>query len=208
MTQQHFPTLRNVSRDLPSDAQGFALGVNIPPGVISFNELERQMDRIGALGFCAEAAVKRGRKLRNIKTPKNAAPLTLSGADGYRVAPCEFPGRPSASCATPLFVHLVRCSNNVSGLEEKEIYIALGIDAGHWTRIMKGEAHFPINKLNEFCDLIGNEVPLIWWAHSRGKGLHLLETESERQLKAEREARIRAEEKLAYAEALLTGKKG
>ncbi|MFD2271381.1 hypothetical protein ACFS07_10275 [Undibacterium arcticum] len=30
----------------------------------------------------------------------------------------------------------------VSGLDDKEVYLSLGIDAGHWTRIMKGDAHF------------------------------------------------------------------
>lgn len=41
-------------------------------------------------------------------------------------------------------------------------------------------------------------IPLIWWAHSRGKGLHMLETESERLLKAERveKDRLSAENKL------------
>lgn len=81
----------------------------------------------------------------------------------------------------------------VSELEEKEIYIPLKIDAGHWTNIMKGKGHFPVDKLNDFCDLVGNEIALIWWAHSRGKGLHMLETEAGRLLRVEREAREKAE---------------
>lgn len=68
----------------------------------------------------------------------------------------------------------------LSGLEEKEVYLSLEIDAGHWTRIMKGDAHFPVNKLNNLCDLCGNEAPLMWWANSRGYGLVVLKTESER----------------------------
>jgi len=81
--------------------------------------------------------------------------------------------QPSLSGAIALCVQ-------ISGLEEKEVYLELGIDAGHWTRIMKGDAHFPVNKLNDLCDLCGNESPLIWWANSRGYGLVLLKSEAER----------------------------
>lgn len=88
-----------------------------------------------------------------------------------------------------------------SGLEDKEIYMQLGIDAGHWSRIMKGDAHFPVNRLNDLCEICGNEAPLIWWAHSRGYGLVMLKTEAERrieelegQLAKERERREWAEE--------------
>lgn len=88
-----------------------------------------------------------------------------------------------------------------SGLEDKEIYMQLGIDAGHWSRIMKGDAHFPVNRLNDLCEICGNEAPLIWWAHSRGYGLVMLKTEAERriedletQLAKERERRQWAEE--------------
>ena len=95
---------------------------------------------------------------------------------------------------------------NVSGLEEKEVYIPLKIDASHWTRIMKGDAHFPVDKLNDLCDLLGNEVPLIWWAHSRGKGLHLLESESARQLRLEQERANKLEEQNRLLRDLLQGR--
>lgn len=92
----------------------------------------------------------------------------------------------------------------VSGLEEKEVYLSLGIDAGHWTRIMKGDAHFPVNKLGDLMDLCGNEAPLSWLVYARGYDLHSLrkrETETERKLrqaeeeirKLKEEARIKAD---------------
>ena len=55
-----------------------------------------------------------------------------------------------------------------SGLGDKEIYITLGIDPGHWTRIKQGKAHFPVDKLNELQDLCGNEIVLRWQNMSRG----------------------------------------
>lgn len=109
-------------------------------------------------------------------------------------------------CARRSFSAALSLAVNVSGLEEKEVYLPLKIDAGHWTRIMKGDAHFPVDKLNDFCDLVGNEIPLIWWAHSRGKGIHLLESEATRQLRAEREAREKAEAENRLLRDLLQGK--
>ena len=116
----------------------------------------------------------------------------LRVVDGQGELPLARPPKPEPVAleviqAQRTFSAAMSLAVNVSGLEEKEIYIPLKIDAGHWTRIMKGDAHFPVDKLNEFCDLVGNEIPLIWWAHSRGKGVHLLKTEAERQLLAEQE---------------------
>lgn len=74
----------------------------------------------------------------------------------------------------------------LSGLDDKEIYLTLGIDAGHWSRIMKGDAHFPVNKLGELQDLCGNEAPLQWQIMNRGYDLFSLrkrETETEKQLR-------------------------
>ncbi len=94
-----------------------------------------------------------------------------------------------------------------SGLDDKEVYIPLGIDGSHWTKIKKGEAHFPVDKLNDFCNLVGNEIVLTWWAHSRGKGLHMLLTEAERLLVVEREAREKAEAENRLLRDVLQGRK-
>lgn len=95
---------------------------------------------------------------------------------------------------------------DVSGLEDKEIYLALDIDAGHFSNIRKGKqgCHFPTNKLNAAMDLCNSEIPLIWQARSRGKGIYMLESEAQRLLRIEREARIEAEKKLTYLEGLVT----
>jgi hypothetical protein len=71
---------------------------------------------------------------------------------------------------------------SISGLEDKEIYQALDIDPGHWTRIRKGDAHFPPNKLDALCSLCGNDAPLRWWAHIRGYELKPLRSDLEKRL--------------------------
>lgn len=92
----------------------------------------------------------------------------------------------------------------ISGLEDKEVYLSLGIDAGHWTRIMRGDAHFPVNKLSDLMDLCGNEAPLMWLVHYRGyeaSSLRKRESETEKRLRSaqeriqelEREAKIKAD---------------
>jgi hypothetical protein len=96
---------------------------------------------------------------------------------------------------------------NVSGLDEKEIYIDLKIDPSHWSRMRKGESHFPLNKIEEFCDIVGNEILLDYFAWKRGKGLHLLKSEAERQLEAERTAREKAEEENRLLRDLIQGRK-
>jgi hypothetical protein len=70
----------------------------------------------------------------------------------------------------------------LSGLEDKEIYGALGIDAGQWTRIKKGDAHFPDNKESELMRICGNIAPLIWAAAHEGYQLVPMMSELEAQV--------------------------
>jgi hypothetical protein len=103
------------------------------------------------------------------------------------------------------FLGAINLCIDISGLDDKEIYLELGIDPGQWSRIRKGDAHFPPNKLQSLMTVCGNQVPLIWLARQYGYELVQIESETQRLLRAEREARIEAEKKLAYAESLLRG---
>ena len=93
------------------------------------------------------------------------------------------------------FLAAVQLCVQAAGLADKEVHLALGLDAAHWSRITKGDAHFPLDLLGPLMDLCGNEAPLRWLAHSRGYDLRPLETELERQVRegAEREAALQAE---------------
>jgi len=55
-----------------------------------------------------------------------------------------------------------------SGLDRKQVYTALGIDAATWSRIESGQANFPVNKLENLMDWCGNEAPLMWLVNARG----------------------------------------
>lgn len=106
----------------------------------------------------------------------------------------------------PTFTAAIKLAANASGLEEKQIYRELDIDAGHWTRILNGDAHFPVDKLTQFMDLVGNEVPLQWLAHRRGKGLVVLESESQRLLRIEQEKNAKLAGENALLRDLVQGK--
>lgn len=85
---------------------------------------------------------------------------------------------------------------SLSGLDDKEISLALEIQPAQWSRILSGEAHMPPNKLGALMDLCGNEAPLLWLANSRGYGLVLLKSEAERRAEAA-EARAQKAEEVA-----------
>jgi hypothetical protein len=69
----------------------------------------------------------------------------------------------------------------VSGLEDKEIYLALGLDAGYFSRMKKGDATLADDKIAEFCRTVGNTIYPEWRAYQVGCTLMLIQTEAERQ---------------------------
>lgn len=95
---------------------------------------------------------------------------------------------------------------DLSGLDEKEIYIPLGIDAGHWSNLRKGKGHFPPDRINDLMDLCCNEAPLIWQAYRRGYGLVVLKTEAERRAEAAELRAAQAEMKVRVLMEAIAGR--
>lgn len=87
----------------------------------------------------------------------------------------------------PDLLAALRLSVQTSGLDEKQVYLALGLDKAQWSRILTGQAHFPTNKYEQFMDIVGNDVLLIWMAHRRGKGLHDLEDAKDKTIREQAE---------------------
>ena len=86
---------------------------------------------------------------------------------------------------------ILACS--LSGLEEKEIYLALGIDAGYFCNIKKGKATLQADLIANFCRVVGNTVYLEWLAYQIGCTLVMVKTEAERRAEMA-EARAQASE--------------
>lgn len=93
-----------------------------------------------------------------------------------------------------------------SGLDDKEIYLSCGIDAGHFSRIKKGEAEFPSDKLGRFCDTVRNTIYPEWIAFQVGCTLMMIKSEAERRAEIAEARALAAERKLEFATELLRGR--
>jgi hypothetical protein len=106
------------------------------------------------------------------------------------------------------FLGAINYMIDTSGLDDKEIYLSLQIDSGHWSNIRKGKqnCHFPTNKLETAMDLCANEIPLRWLARRRGYALVQIESETQRLLRESQEREAKLTEKLAYLETIVRGR--
>lgn len=76
---------------------------------------------------------------------------------------------------------------DVSGLEDKEIYLQLDIDAGYFSNIKKGKATLQADLVNTFCAIVDNTILVEWLAYQVGCQLVQIESETERLLRQARE---------------------
>jgi hypothetical protein len=71
---------------------------------------------------------------------------------------------------------------DASGLDDKEIYLTLGIDAGYFSNIKKGKATLQADLITPFCDVVGNRIYPEWMAYQIGCTLVQIKSEAERRL--------------------------
>lgn len=86
-----------------------------------------------------------------------------------------------------------------SGLEDKEIYLALQMDAGTFSRIKAGKNALHGDLLRVFCEAVGNTIYAQWLAYQVDCGLVVLKTEAERRAEVAEARAEEAEKKLAWA---------
>lgn len=84
-----------------------------------------------------------------------------------------------AQCETLL--HAIHLCVQLSRYKHYTVCDKLGIDRGHWTRMMQGQAHFPTNKLADLMHLCGNYAPLQWLAKATGQEIAIDQRELRRQ---------------------------
>lgn len=84
-------------------------------------------------------------------------------------------------------------ATSISGLEDKEVYMALGIDAGYFSNIKKGKATLQADLVAQFCKVVGNTIYPEWGAYQIGCTLVVIKTEAERRAE-EAEERAKAAE--------------
>lgn len=126
--------------------------------------------------------------------------LALARQPDQAQIPVELIRRQQHACAA----FSLSCQS--SGLDDKEIYLSLGIDAGTFSRIKKGEATLQGDKLAEFTRVVGNTIFLEWLAYQIGCTLVVIKSEAERRAdEAEKRAKD-AEAQVAMLKGLLVGK--
>jgi hypothetical protein len=94
----------------------------------------------------------------------------------------------------------IKLCAELAPVDDKVICLELKIDAGQWSRIKSGQAHFPDEKLTMLMDVCGNEVPLRWLALNRGYGLVRLKSALEAELESARQEIANLNVKLEHFE--------
>lgn len=70
-----------------------------------------------------------------------------------------------------LWPHVLRHAVNQP---DDALALSLEIDKGNFSRILSGQANFPIEKLIKFCRLVDNDLPLHWLAYQAGYELRVI----------------------------------
>lgn len=81
----------------------------------------------------------------------------------------------------------------LGGLDDGQAAAAAGMDPSTWSLFKAGSRGIKPLEFNAFMDQCANELPLAFWAHSRGYVLTPMESELERRLRLEQEARAKVE---------------
>lgn len=103
---------------------------------------------------------------RQRQSPEVNASQRLIPLMAEAVAPTEIDAALIGQCESMLdAIHL--CIY-LSRLPHEVICKRLGIDKGHWSRMLQSQAHFPPNKLQSLMELCGNYAPLQWMASACG----------------------------------------
>lgn len=95
--------------------------------------------------------------------------------EGGKPLHAEQPVAPDVVYRQPDMLSAIRMAVQVSGLDEKQVYLPLGVDKATWSKILSGQFNFPTNKYEQFMAVVGNQIPLVWLAYRCGYGLHRIE---------------------------------
>jgi hypothetical protein len=78
---------------------------------------------------------------------------------------------------------------NLSRFTHTRVRDMLGIDKGHWSRIMTGQANFPTNKMHQLVQVCRNLAPLQWFSHATGVPL-VIDKREQRKAELRRELEL------------------
>jgi hypothetical protein len=84
----------------------------------------------------------------------------------------------------------ISVSVRMSKKQHKQFYSELDYDDSLWSRILKGKAHFDLNKIGHFTEIAGNPILLAKLAYDCGYELRVIPKTLEDQLR-QRDERIK-----------------
>lgn len=93
-----------------------------------------------------------------------------------------------------------------SGLDDSEVAQCLGIDAGYFSRIKKGDATLQADLIQPFCYLVNNRIYPEWLSFQVGCTLVQIQSEAERRADEAEERAKAAEAKYQLLAQVLQGK--
>lgn len=120
--------------------------------------------------------------------------------DAYPIEREVIIAQPNFDKAMDLALTLCRFKN------DKDAAHKLKIDQGLFSKRRNGQAPWQVPDIRAVIERGQNLIPLTWLAHQYGHGLVMLETEAERRERAMHDELEARDLKIAYLEALLTGK--
>jgi hypothetical protein len=94
-------------------------------------------------------------------------------------------------------LHAFISAADQGGLDDKQAAAAAGMDPSTWSQFKAGDRGIKPLVLNSYMDQCANELPLAYWAFSRGYELKPLETELERRLRIKDEQLVEERKKTA-----------
>lgn len=126
--------------------------------------------------------------------------LALTRHAEYNEVPVEMIRRQKTAAAA----FALACQS--SGLEDKEIYLSIGVDAGYFSRIKAGTATLQADIVSVFCQVVGNTIYPEWQAYQIGCTLVQIESEAERRARAAEDRAKAAETENRLMRQLLAGR--
>lgn len=94
-------------------------------------------------------------------------------------------------------LHAFISAADQGGLDDKQASAAAGMDPATWSQFKGGDRGIKPLMCDAYLDQCANELPLAYWAWSRGYELRPLETELEKRLRLSNEALLDEKKKNA-----------
>lgn len=95
---------------------------------------------------------------------------------------------------------------DLGGLDDKQAAAGAGMDPATWSRFKQGDVGFKPLQLNVYLDQCANDLPLAYWAYTRGQELRARESETERKLRIANEDLAKEREENRVLRSVLQGR--